>query len=427
MKNSFHKTTLKNGLRIVTAPHQDTRAVAVFVLVGTGSKYEIRGLQGISHFLEHMFFKGTAKRPSAIAVTEPIDQVGGMFNAFTGTDYTGYFVKVEYEHADLALDIVSDIFLNSILPVKEIAKEKGVVIEEMNIYRDNPMRRAETLWQSLLYGDTPAGWEITGTRQTVLGLSRKDLLEYMESQYVAKNTVVCVAGRINEKAVIKKVEKLFSGIPEREFWKKKEVKISQTRPGIVVERRIADQTRVALGARGYNLSHPLHYTQEVMAVLLGGMFSSRLFVEVREKLGIAYDINTNSDRDPDAGYLMTSAGVPHERTEQAIATILREYKKLVSKRVSAKELKKAKDHIKGTSALGLEASEAKASFFGMQELLEQEILTLEQIHGKIEKVTPAMLQKAAAEMFVRKNLNLVVLGPYSAKAKKKFENILNHS
>ncbi|MBI2642475.1 MAG: insulinase family protein, partial [Candidatus Wildermuthbacteria bacterium] len=213
MTNSFYKTTLKNGLRVVAIPHQDTRAAAVFVLVGTGSKYEVRGLQGVSHFLEHMFFKGTKKRPTAIAVTEPIDRVGGMFNAFTGTDYTGYFVKVEYEHQDLALDIVSDIFLNSILPAKEIAKEKGVVIEEIHIFKDNPMRRAETLWQGLLYGDQPAGWEITGSRETVMGLSRKDLLEYMDSQYVARNTVVCVAGRIDPQSVAKKVEKLFSSIP----------------------------------------------------------------------------------------------------------------------------------------------------------------------------------------------------------------------
>ncbi|MDP2664549.1 MAG: pitrilysin family protein [bacterium] len=423
----FHKITLKNGLRIVTIPHKDTRAVAVFVLVGTGSKYETKDKIGISHFLEHMFFKGTKKRPNAIAVTEPIDRVGGMFNAFTGTDYTGYFVKVEYEHQDLALDIVSDIFLNSILPVKEIAKEKGVVIEEIHIFKDNPMRRAETLWQQLLHGDQPAGWEIAGSRETVMGLSRKDLLQYMDSQYVAKNTVVCVAGRIDPKSVTKKVEKLFSSIPASEFRKKLKVKEYQTRPQVLVEHRVADQTRIALGSRGYNLAHPLHYAQEVMAVLLGGMFSSRLFVEVREKLGIAYDINTNSDSDPDVGHLMTSAGVPHDKVEKAITTILREYRKLVSTKVSSKELQKAKDHIKGTMALGLEASEAKASFFGMQELLEREILTPEQIHAKIKKVSSALLQRAAKEMFVRSKLNLVVVGPNALRAKRKFESILAHS
>ncbi|MDO8577405.1 MAG: pitrilysin family protein [Candidatus Wildermuthbacteria bacterium] len=423
----FYKTTLKNGLRIVTVPHKDTRAVAVFVLVGTGSKYETKDKIGISHFLEHMFFKGTKKRPNAIAVTEPIDRVGGMFNAFTGTDYTGYFVKVEYEHQDLALDIVSDIFLNSILPVKEIAKEKGVVIEEIHIFKDNPMRRAETLWQQLLHGDQPAGWEIAGSRETVMGLSQKDLLQYMDSQYVAKNTVVCVAGRIDHASVTKKVEKLFSSIPASEFRKKLKVKEYQTKPQVLVEHRVADQTRIVLGSRGYNFAHPLHYAQEVMAVLLGGMFSSRLFVEVREKLGIAYDINTSSDSDPDVGHLTTSAGVPHDKVEKAITTILREYQKLARTKVSSKELQKSKDHIKGVMALGLEASEAKASFFGMQELLEKQILTPEQIHAKIEKVSPALLQRAAKEMFVRNKLNLVVVGPSSSKTKKKFENILAHS
>lgn len=423
----FHKTTLKNGLRIVTIPHKDTRAVAVFVLVGTGSKYEIKEMQGISHFLEHMFFKGTKKRPTAIAVTEPIDQVGGMFNAFTGTDYTGYYVKVEYEHQDLALNIVSDIFLNSILPTKEIAKEKGVVIEEIHIFKDNPMRRTEVLWQQLLHGDQPAGWETAGTSETVMGLSRADLLEYVNSQYVAKNTVVCVAGRIDSKDIVRKVQKLFSGISATDFRKKLKVQERQTKPQVIVENRIADQTRIALGVRGYNLTHPFHYAQEVMAVLLGGMFSSRLFVEVREKLGIAYDINTNSDSDPDTGYLMTSAGVPHEKVEKAITTILREYHKLANLKVSPKELKKAKDHIKGTMALGLEASEAKASFFGMQELLEKQILTPEQIHAKMKKVSPALLQRAAKDMFVRNKFNLVVLGPSTNKTKKRLENILARS
>lgn len=423
----FKKTTLKNGLRIVTIPHKDTKAVAVFVLVGTGSKYETKNKMGISHFLEHMFFKGTTKRPTAIAVTEPIDRVGGMFNAFTGTDYTGYFVKVEYEHLDLALDIVSDIFLNSILPVKEIAKEKGVVIEEIHIFKDNPMRRAEVLWQQLLYGDQPAGWETAGTPETVLGLTQKDLLEYMDSQYVAKNTVVCVAGRIDSDNVAKKVEKLFSHIPQRDFKQKLQVKDGQKKPQILLEHRVADQSRIVLGSRGYNLSHPLHYAQEVMAVLLGGMFSSRLFVEVREKLGIAYDINTNSESDPDTGSLMTSAGVPHDKVELAIRTILKEYKKLTKTLVSKRELQKAKDHIKGTMALSLEASEVKASFVGMQELLEKKILTPEEVHAKIKKVSPSLLRRAARDMFVRSKLNLVVLGPFKGKMQKKFENILSRS
>ncbi len=418
----FKKTTLKNGLRILTIPHQDTKAVTVFVLVGTGSKYETKNQSGISHFLEHMFFKGTKKRPTPLEVMETIDRVGGMFNAFTGEDYTGYFVKVEYEHVDLALDMVSDIFLNSLLPPKEIEKEKGVVIEEINIYRDNPMRRADNLWKQLLYGDQPAGWDITGTKETVSALSKENLISYIESQYVPSNTVVCVAGNINSEKIIKQVSSLFGAMGKGDFVKKQNVIELQTNPEVLLEFKETDQTRIVLGVRGYNAFHKARFIQEVLATLLGGMASSRLFHEVREKLGLAYDIRTSAESDPDTGYLATAAGVPHKSVELAIKTILHEYAKIARLKVSPRELQKAKDHIKGTMALGMESSEAKASFYGMQELLEKKILTPDQLHAKIKAVTADDLRKVASSLFVPQNLSLVVLGPF--KDKTPFEKLL---
>ncbi|MDO8470502.1 MAG: pitrilysin family protein, partial [bacterium] len=207
----MRKTTLKNGLRILEIPQNASLAVTILVLVGTGTKNETKNLQGISHFLEHMFFKGTKKRKTAIAVSEPLDRVGGMYNAFTGYDYTGYYAKVDAKHFDLALDWVSDIFLNSLLPPKEIEKEKGVVIEELNMDNDAPMQRIQIVWRELLYGNQPAGWNIVGTKESIMGLTRKSIHDYMKSQYVAQNTVVCVAGNLKEETH-REMEKKFHAV-----------------------------------------------------------------------------------------------------------------------------------------------------------------------------------------------------------------------
>ena len=230
----FEKTTLPNGLRILTVPHKDTKTVTVLALIGTGSKHETKKINGLSHFLEHMFFKGTKSRPSALEVTEPIDGVGGVFNAFTTEDQTGYFIKTDARHVNLNLDIVSDIFLNSLFAEQEMVKEKTVVIEEINMRKDNPMVHVWDLWGQHLYKDQPAGWDIAGTKESVLGLSRKDLLEYVGHQYVAPHAVLVVAGNINPKEVVRKAGKLFASMPVSGFKEKRPVKEEQKKPELLV-------------------------------------------------------------------------------------------------------------------------------------------------------------------------------------------------
>lgn len=423
MPNSQIKTTaLKNGLRIVTIPQQDTRTVTILVLVGTGSKNETKDKSGISHFLEHMFFKGTAKRPTPLDVAETLDKVGGTFNAFTGEDYTGYYAKVGAVQFDLALEWVADIFLQSALPNKEIQKEKGVVIEELHMYRDHPGRHVDDLWVALLYGDQPAGWNVGGRVDSVNSLSRKDLQAYIQRQYVGSNTVVCVAGNIHPAAAEKKIRKYFGSVAKGSPTPKQTVLEQQTTPGLSLEYRKINQTNIALGARGYNIFHEQYYAQHVLAALLGGMMSSRLFGEIREKLGLAYDVSTMSESDPDTGYLVTRAGIKKDYAEKAIQVILREYKKLKATKVSQAELSKIKEYERGKMALRLESSDSKANFYGLQELLRGEILTPEQIYAKIEKVTPADIQNVARDLFRPEKLNLVVLGPY--RDKERFSKLL---
>lgn len=417
----FKKTTLKNGLRIITVSQKSTKAVTVLVLVGTGSKYEKKEINGISHLLEHLLFKGTEKRPSHIFISEPLDRVGGIYNAFTGEDYTGYFAKVDIKHFDLALDVISDIYLNSKLEPKEIRKERAVIIEEINMYHDHPSSYVQSLWNKVLYGDQPAGRDIAGTKESVIAISRNQLVDYMETQYTASNTIVCIAGNISDK-VVNKIKKYFSNIKDRESIKKPLVIEKQTKPNCLLKNKETDQTHFCLGVRGYNLFHAQRFTLGLLGLILGGMMSSRLFIKVREQLGLAYYVKTAVSSDPDTGFLVTQAGVDNNRVEKAISAVLNEYGKIAKNRISAKELKKAKDHFKGKMTLLFEASDAQASFYGTQELLEKKILTPEEIYAKINEVSVNDILKVSKDIFKPEKLNLALIGPFKNKAR--FQKIL---
>jgi len=434
----FKKTTLKNGLRIITVPQKGTEAVTVLVLVGTGSKYEKKEINGISHFLEHMYFKGTKKRPSTIAIAETLDKVGGIYNAFTSEEYTGYFAKIAAFHFDLALDWVSDIFLNSTLPESEIEKEKRVIIEEINMRFDHPIEYIQILWPKLLYGDQPAGWDVAGKKESVVRITREKLFNYMKKQYVASNTIICLAGKIKEDLVTQKIKKYFfriektkptgkpkvidASITSASTLSKTEGVEKQTKPNLLLHPRETDQTHLCLGVRAYNLFHPKRYAQDLLAIILGGMMSSRLFEEIRSKLGIAYYIQTVNETNPDTGFIFTQAGLDNKNIEKGILTILKEYKKISQKKVPEKELKKAQDYLKGKMTLLLESSDAQASFYAGQELLEKKILTPEEIFAKIDKISQGDILKVARDIFKPEKLNLALIGPF--RSKEKFEKLL---
>jgi predicted Zn-dependent peptidase len=411
----YKKTTLKNGLRIITIPQKETRAATVLILVRVGSKYETKNISGISHFLEHMMFKGTEKRKTPIDVAEELDKVGGEFNAFTGEEYTGYYAKVNYVNFNIALDWVSDIFLNSKIPSKEMQKEKGVIIEEINMYKDNPMMYIDDLWKNVLYGDQPAGWDIAGTKDTVSKIERKDIKEYIKNHYVAKNTVVCVSGKIDENDVIEKIKKSFSNISEKEPKDKIKVVEEQSSPQIKIVYKKINQTNLALGVRGYSIAHPQKFTADILSIILGGMMSSRLFKEIREKLGAAYYVRTYNYSNTDTGSLVTFSGVENGKVKKVLETILREYSNFKKKKVSDKELSKAKEYLKGKIVLNMESSDAKASFYGRQELLKNEIISIEEIFKKIDKVSADDIMIVAKDIFKNDKLSLALIGPFKNK------------
>jgi len=418
----FKKTTFPSGLRLITVPEKNTATVTVLILVGTGSKYENKETSGISHFLEHLMFKGTKKRPTEIDVMKPMDEIGGIYNAFTGQDFTGYFAKVQAKKLNLAVEWTADILLHALLNSKDIEKERGVIIEEINMFYDHPMRYIWTLWNKTLYGDQPAGWDIAGEKETVAKLSRQNLCAYRQAQYTAKNTIVCVSGNFNPSVVQKLVKQNFRTINSGLPGKKLPVLENQINPHVELYRKETQQTEIAIGVRAFNIFDPRRYALELLGLALGGMSTSRIFEEVRIKRGLVYDVHSEILMDPDSGSLVTVANLDSNRLDEGIKVILGEYKKAAQNGITLSELRKAKDNYIGKSALLLESSHAQASFYAQQELLEGKVLTPKQLYSKIEKVTLSEIKKTAADIFQLKNLNLALIGPYDDK--NRFQKLL---
>ena len=409
---SFKKTILENGLRVITIEKPDSLASTVLVLVEAGSAYEQKEINGISHFLEHMCFKGTIKRPEALQISSELDGIGSEYNAFTGQESTGYFAKAQNKHLDKILDVVSDLYLNPVFDPKEIDKERGVIIEEINMYEDTPSRRVQELFSQLLYGDQPAGWDVAGQKEVIQKITREDFLKYRGEHYVPEATVVIVVGDIKEDEVLKKIQSYFSGMPESKKKGKAKTTEAQTKPEILVKHKQSDQTHVVVGVRGYNLFDERRFALQVLSDILGGGMSSRLFQKVRNELGAAYYVHSSADLYLDHGYLEASAGVDHKKTKEVISAILGEFKRLTTERVSAEELQRVKDHLSGGIVLGLETSDSLAGFYGGQEVVVKSILTPEEIISKIQAVTAEEIMQVAQDIFKNEKLNLALIGPF---------------
>lgn len=401
---------------------QGTETATVFIMVGVGSRYESEKQAGLTHFIEHMLFKGTEKRPNTLAISEELDSVGGEFNAFTAKDRTAYYAKVDAQHLERALDVLSDIYLNSKLEQHEIDREKGTIIQELNMYEDAPMRSVSDVFDQLIFSKHSLGREIIGYKKTVSSFKRKDFINYMNSFYLANDTVVCVAGKFDEKKILSKVKKYFASMDKGKKPAVKKIVQKQKKPMIAIKQKKTDQTHLILGARAYNQEHPDRFALGILATILGGNMSSRLFTEVREKRGLAYSVHTDTDTYVDCGYIATQAGVEHENLEETVKIILAEYKKTTIEKVSEKELRNAKDYIKGRSVMGLEQSDEVAMYCADQEVRKNKIMTPEEFFANVEKVTADDVLRVAKNVFKDKNLNLAVIGPH--RLQKKLEKIL---
>lgn len=435
--NTYNTHTLANGLKLITVPMPGVETVTVLLMIGAGSRYESKKINGLSHFLEHMAFKGSKKRPSAFAISSEIDGIGGEFNAFTSKDHTGFYIKARSKHLALLVDVLSDMILNPLLKDAEIEKEKGVIIEEIHMYEDMPMRHIGDIYEELLYGDTPLGRDTAGKPEIIKSIMRGDFVKYMRGLYTPNNAVLTVAGGIGDPSTRPEkpdslrtnslqnlVENSLSSWKKGDTWQWQKSTAKQSKPALKLQYKKTEQAHIALGVPAFSMLDPRRYALNIISAILGGGMSSRLFTEVREKRGLAYYVHTSADQYLDVGSLTTQAGVDVGRIGDAISVIIDQYMQLAKGKlpITQVELTKAKEYINGRFSLELEDSRAVAGFFATQEILKRKIRTPDEVMKKTSDVTLDEVHKIARVIFEPKKLNLAIIGPY--KEEEKFRKLL---
>ena len=408
-------TTLKNGLQVVTVDTASFPTVTTQLLVGAGSRYEDQKNNGIAHFFEHMAFKGSKKYPSSFIISSTIEGEGGVFNAFTAKDHTGYWIKALSEDFAVVIDVLSDMVLHPLLEEHEIEREKGVIVEEINMYEDNPARKVSEVLDMILYPDNPLGYDIAGTKETVNSFNRQTFTDYIKLHYHPQNAVLVIAGGVKHiKGLDELLEEKFGAWKPGKKNTYEKVTEQQNGPRISIRHKKTEQAHFCLAYRTFSQYDKRRYVLSVLATILGGGMSSRLFMEVREKRGLCYYISTGRELYEDVGNIVTQAGVTNDldKVKEAIRVIIAEHKKIAKGELMNEELHKAKELLKGRLLLSLEDSSNIASFYGNRLLLEGEIISPEKIIEHLEKVTLGDVIDLANEIFTDKTLNIALIGPF---------------
>jgi len=408
---AFEKTTLPNGLRVVTAPMSHAKSVACFLMLAAGSRYETRDTNGIAHFAEHMFFKGTENRPTARQIAGEIDAIGGEFNAFTSKEYTGYYVKCAAEHRDTALDVLIDMIRHSKFDAEEIEREKGVIVEEMNMYYDTPRDYVDGVYDELLYGDQPLGWDIIGTKETVRAAKRETFLDYLDRWYRAPRMVAGVSGALGE-GLLERLQELLGDVQNGATGNPPPVEWSQDAPRVKLHTKQSDQAHIRVGVHSYPLIHPDRYALQLLATVLGGGMSSRLFTEVRERRGLAYYIYGQQQGYTDTGTLFAQSGVDIQRIDDAVRTVVSEFGRIASEPIEPDELEKARNFAKGRLVLSLEDPKGMILFGLRNEVLEGELREPDDVIAGLDAVTIEDIQRVAQDIVREDRLNFALIGPF---------------
>ena len=418
----FHLSKLKNGITLISVPLQGTRAATVLAMFPVGSRYETRHLSGAAHFVEHMLFKGTLKRPEAVDISRALEAAGADYNAFTNKDYTGYYVKIAGDKQEIAYYLLSDMLYHSVLAPEEVEKEKGAIVEELRMYKDNPTMAVSLLADELDFGDCPLGWDIGGTESTVRGLSREDLFWYYQTHYSPKNMVLVISGDVKP-SQIKKLIAAFAGkrAPrgsnsfvfykqhfEKFIWPEKPLALN--RRVMAVEKKV-DQTQAVLSFRGLPNNHSDRFAASIMLNILGVGMSSRLFIEVREKRGLAYMIKAGSSSYRDVGVSYIQAGLDPARFGEALQVIKGEVLRLAAEPVTKQELADAKTSLSGRLALSLEDSSAQAEWYAKQVMFGKKIETPDDIIRSFNKVTVKQVQQTAERLLRWDEVRLAAISP----------------
>lgn len=417
---TFERTALSNGTRVVTAPMSHAQSVACFVMFAAGSRYETRDESGIAHFAEHMFFKGTERRPTARDIASEIDGIGGEFNAFTGKEVTAYYVKCAAETRDVALDVLVDMLRHSRFDAGEIEREKGVIVEEMNMYADTPRSYIGNVWERHLYGDQPLGWDIIGTEETVRAATRETFVGYLDRWYRPERTVVGLGGNVGE-GLVDRLEALLGDAPATATGAARELETGASGGVVRVHTKQSDQAHIVVGAPSYPIGHPDRYALQLVGTVLGGGMSSRLFTEVRERRGLAYYVFCGNSSYADAGAIAAQAGVDLNRIDEAIETIVHELRQAASEPVPAEELEKARAFAKGRFVLGLESPHGTIMFGLRREVLEGRTAEPDEVLAGLDAVTAEDVQRVAADV-LGGELRLALIGPFDDPSR--FEPLL---
>ena len=417
----FEKAALRNGIRVVTAPMPQVGSVSCFIALAAGSRYETSQSKGIAHFAEHMFFKGTARRPSARTISAEIDAIGGEFNAFTSKELTGYYVRCATETRDVALDVLADMLLHSRFAPEEIEKEKGVILEEMNVYLDTPQRYVGNVYDRLLFDDQPLGWDILGTKETIEAATRETFSSYLDTWYRPERIVVGIAGRLGD-GLTERLEELLGGVEQRDTGAPSPVVLPPDASPVLLHSKASEQAHLILGVRGYPIGHPNRYALQLLAVVLGAGMSSRLFTEVRERRGLGYYVHAGATAYTDTGTVYASAGVDVTRVDEAITTILGELRKIAAEAVPAEELEKARGYAKGRFVLRLESPQGAIQYGLRREVLEGEIEEPDDLLAKLDEVTVEDVQRVARDLFEDRRFYLALVGPFDDPGR--FEQLL---
>lgn len=415
----YSQTNFSNGIRLITVPVKNTKAATVLVLLPVGSRYESTPANGVSHFIEHMMFKGTKKRPNTLAIAKELDGIGAQYNAFTGKDHTGYWIKSAKEKLETSLDVLADMLFNSVVDKKEFQHEKGVILEEIKMYQENPLLYIDEFFESLLFQKHALGQLVSGQLSNIRKMSHGRLLEYKKLFYQSGQMIIVVAGDVEKQRVVKLVRKFFLQYQD----KKKGIKYSpfkrMNRQGDsrikIFYKKDLKQAQIALGGFAYPYNHPKLEAATLLSVILGGNMSSRLFIEVREKRGLAYSVRADLSKYQDIGSYVIQAGIDKEKVLEALKVILDELEKIRKNGVTREELSRAKDYIKGIVKISLEDSAGLANWYGDQALFADKIISPIQKLKRIKRVSQKQIQDVAQNFFQKRELKLALIGPFKDK------------
>jgi len=418
----YQKTVLDNGLRIVTSEMPHTRSACISIFIGAGSRYETSEEAGLSHFVEHLCFKGTEKRPTSKEISEAIDGVGGVLNGGTDKELTVYWVKVARPHYPVALDLLVDMLRHSKFDPVEMENERKVIIEELNMSMDSPQSRVDTLIDEVVWPDQALGRDVAGSKETVNAIDRRMIIGHMSRLYLPANSVIAVAGDIGHGEVVDSIAKAFGDWPVGVAGRWFPVEDSQDAPRLRVEPRKTEQVHLCLAVRGLSNMHPDRFILDLLNVVLGEGMSSRLFLEIRERKGLAYDIHSHVSYFRDSGSLAIYAGVDPKKLELTIEAVLQELIRLRDEQIPEAEVVKAKEMGKGRLMLRMEDTRSVSGWMGGQELLTGRILTVDEVVSIVDAITASDMQRVAKELFLTGKANLALVGP--ARNKGRLEKLL---